>query len=769
MDIGQILAGMIGGGEMRIHLIGVAGSGMSGIAGLLLALGHKVSGSDKVTTQETERLAGIGLDFKCPQSAENVRGADLVIFSSAIKPGNPEYDEAHNLGLSMVRRAEALAAVMNCKQGIVIAGMHGKTTTSSMSAHVLRTGGLKPSHYVGAEIPILGTNAHWDADGAHFVAEGDESDGTLVLYHPLHSIVLNIEPEHLDHYESLDHIDAVYRQFTEQTAGHVFYCADDPGAVRVCADHPRAISFGENTEADYRYQVVLSRAFLSRFKVFRHGAFLGDFTLNVPGRHNISNAAAVIALATELGVTPEKIAKAFDSFRGARRRFEVIYRSDQFMVVDDYGHHPSEVRATLATARGVGSKRVMVMFQPHRYSRTLALKDEFAVAFKDADHLVVADIYPASEAPIPGVTGQMLVDAVLATGQKNVTYQPDRRRLYLDMGRLLKPGDLIITLGAGDIHEQSRALGQDLARMEELQTVMGDGVLKLYEPMSRHTTMRVGGPAQFWAEPETESGFARLVRHCARNSLPFMLIGRGSNLLVRDGGIRGVVIHPVRGEFARLDANADGTITAGAGVKMKDLAYKAKELGLGGFEWMEGIPGNVGGSLRMNAGAMGAETFDSVVSVRFVDREGVIHERRRDEMEIHYRNVPTLKDNYALSAVFKGQPAPVEQIEQRLDESHQKRRKSQPAASSAGCIFKNPAEIPAGKLIDELGLKNTAIGGARVSKTHGNFIVNDSNATATDILALIAEVREAARRKRGIELETEVQIVGEEKGFHEQP
>src|SRR5579862_9604590 len=301
MDTGQILAEILVGGELRIHLLGVAGSGMSGIAGLLLALGHHVSGSDKVTTVEVERLQKLGLEFHPTHDARPVAGADLVIYSSAIRPGNVGYDEAVRTGKSMVRRADAVAAVMNCKKGIVVAGMHGKTTTSSMAAHVLRAGGVKPSHYVGAEIPILGTNAHWDGEGEYFVAEGDESDGTLALYRPEHVIILNIEEEHLDYYKNLAAIETVFNTLLDRTRGSVFYCADDANAARVCSARPRAISYGESAEADYRFQTVLSKAFRSQFKVFRRGTWLGDFTLNVPGRHNVSNATCVIALATELG------------------------------------------------------------------------------------------------------------------------------------------------------------------------------------------------------------------------------------------------------------------------------------------------------------------------------------------------------------------------------------------------------------------------------------------------------------------------------------
>jgi UDP-N-acetylenolpyruvoylglucosamine reductase len=272
--------------------------------------------------------------------------------------------------------------------------------------------------------------------------------------------------------------------------------------------------------------------------------------------------------------------------------------------------------------------------------------------------------------------------------------------------------------------------------------------------------LRVGGPAQFWVEPRSENAFAELIRVCRHENLPMFVIGRGSNLLVRDGGIRGVVVHPSGGEFDRVEV-VNGEITAGVGAKLKQVAYAGKSAGIGGLEWMEGIPGEVGGALRMNAGAMGSETFDNVVRVRYLDPEGNPHTKTPGELEIHYRHVPSLQRNYAVSAVFRGTPTATEEILRRLQDSQQKRRTTQPAASSAGCIFKNPGPCPAGKLVDELGLKNLNVGNARVSDVHGNFIVNDGGATAVEVLELIDKIKATAREKRGIELETEVQIVGE--------
>ena len=475
MDTVQILPEILVGGELKIHLIGVAGSGMSGIAGLLLALGHGVSGSDHARTLEIDRLEKLGLRFHLGQEAANVADADLIIFSSAIRPGNAEYDEALRTGRNMVRRADALAAIMNCKKGIVICGMHGKTTTSSMAAHVLKVGGLQPSHYVGAEIPILGTNANWDAEGEHFVVEGDESDGTLALYHPEHAIVLNVEEEHLDYYADLAAIDAVFLQLLAQTRGKVIYCADDANAARVCGSHPGAVSYGESHTARYRFDDVHAKDFQSHFLIVRDGESLGAITLNVPGRHNVSNAVSVIALATELGIPFPKIAEALESFRGARRRFEIKYRSDRYMIVDDYGHHPSEVKATLATAKNTGRKRVLCMFQPHRYSRTVKLKDEFGRAFHCADVGFIADVYPASEPPIPGVSGQTIVDAMRKEGHENAIFEPDRKKIAIEVGRMLEPGDCVLSLGAGNIHEAASFLAKDVAMLDELARAHGAG------------------------------------------------------------------------------------------------------------------------------------------------------------------------------------------------------------------------------------------------------------------------------------------------------
>jgi UDP-N-acetylmuramate--alanine ligase len=659
-------------------------------------------------------------------------------------------------------RAQCLAAILHTRKGIVVAGTHGKTTTSAMTAHVMREAGLDPSHYVGAEIPVLGANARWNEQGEHLVAEGDESDGTLVLYHPEHAIVLNIEAEHLDHYRDLDQIREVFGRLLDQTSGTIVCCGEDPVAREMAAGRERVLTYGWS-DADYTAVDVRDLRGSSVFTVLRRGERLGEVELGIPGRHNVLNALAAIAMADSLGADFTAVARALAVFAGAKRRFETRYLSGRFRIIDDYGHHPTEIAATLATARLLGPERLVVLFQPHRYTRTQALSDDFGRVLLAADLVFVTDVYPASEPPIDGVDGGMVVEAVRRHGGTRVEYLPQLATAHHTVGNQLRPGDLLVTLGAGNVHEAGTRIAGDLEVIEELARLAADDELELalYEPMRKHTTMMVGGPAQYWIEPLSSRAFAAAVGYCRERGIPIRVVGRGSNLLVRDGGIRGAVIHPVKGEFAAVTVAGD-RITAGAGVRLKRLASAAAAAGIGGFEWMEGIPGNVGGSLRMNAGAMGVEAFDQVVEVTLLDEFGAIVTKGRDEIEAHYRNVPELRRSFVLRAVFRGSPDDPEAIRRRTGDMQGKRRESQPQAASAGCVFKNPEPVPAGKLVDDLGLKGAEIGGARVSHEHGNFIVNQGGASAADVMALIEKIRREARQARGIELETEVKILGEE-------
>ena len=746
---------------VRIHLIGVAGSGMSGLARMLLEMGHRVSGCDCVTSQETEKLQQAGLAFSSPHSPTPVQDAEVVVYSSAIREENVALKAARERNCLCIRRAECLAAILNNKKGIVVAGTHGKTTTSSLSAHLLRECRLRPCHYVGAEIPVLGANAHWNEDSAYLVAEGDESDGTLVNYLPEHSIILNIEAEHLDFYRDIDHIKSVFDRLCSQTRGKIIYCKSDPHAREVCSVYPNSISYGWQ-DADYTATDVVAKSGRSLFTINYKGEPLGRVELGIPGQHNVLNSLAATALALELGCDFAGITRGLASFAGARRRFETKYLSRNYRIVDDYGHHPSEIAATLQTAHSLKPERLVVLFQPHRYTRTKLLRNDFGKALQNVDSLYVTDIYPASEKPIPGITGQTIVDAVQEQGPVEAHFLPGLKLAHHILGNRLRPGDLFLTLGAGNVHEVGARIAKDLRVLAEMQLECGAEIpCRLYEPMSKHTTLGVGGEAQYWVEPTNTTEAQAVVNFFKDRNVPVYIVGRGSNLVVRDGGIRGAVIHLTTGEFEKLEL-IGSRIVAGAGVKLKKLAGFAARHGISGFEWMEGIPGCVGGSLRMNAGCMGKDMWGIFCSAKAMTKDGELICCEKAAMQsAQYRLMPDFEHNVVLEATFEGSPAPTLDIEQRMKEYHARRKAAQPTEPSAGCTFMNPPELPAGRLIEELGLKGCSIGGAQVSAVHANFIVNTGGAKATDVTELIDLIRNKAREQRGITLKTEVQVIGE--------
>ncbi|MCD8071529.1 MAG: UDP-N-acetylmuramate--L-alanine ligase [Akkermansiaceae bacterium] len=746
---------------MRIHLIGVAGAGMSGLARMLLEMGHLVSGCDRVSSDDTENLQSCGLRFFCPHTAAAVADAEVVIYSSAIRPDNVALLAAREKGIPCVRRAECLAAILNGKRGVVVAGTHGKTTTSSMTTHLLREGRLRPCHYVGAEIPVLGANAHWTEDSEYLVAEGDESDGTLVNYLPEHSIILNIEAEHLDFYRDLGEIKAVFDRLCRQTRGRIFYCAADPGACDVCSRYSNAVSYGWD-HADYTAADVSEMRGRTLFTIRRQGCELGRVELGIPGRHNVLNALAAAAAALEMGCDFPSIMRGLSSFAGARRRFETKYLSPAYRIVDDYGHHPTEIAATLQTARSFRPRRLVVLFQPHRYTRTQMLQDDFGRVLQSVDALYVTDVYPASELPIEGVSGRTVVDAVHRYGPVETTYLPQLSRAHHSVGNALQPGDLLLTLGAGNVHEVGTRIMRDLSVLEDItRNVSSSITARLYEPMSRHTTMHVGGPAQFWLEPSEFEIMRQAVNFFKDRNFPVRIVGGGSNMIVRAGGIRGAVFHPTGGEFDELRVEGNRVI-AGAAVRLRKVAAAAARAELTGLEWMDGIPGQVGGSLRMNAGAMGADMWRCFESALCLDEDGEIRTHFREDMEeATYRSIAEFRTNFVLQATFRGTPGKAAAIREATEAYRRRRRRTQPLEPSAGCTFINPPGIAVGRLIDELGLKGFVHGGAMISPVHANFIVNTGTATPEQITELIDIIRRRVQEERGVTLRTEVQVIGE--------
>jgi UDP-N-acetylmuramate--alanine ligase len=459
---------MFRGRVRHVHFVGIGGIGMSGLAEVLRTLEFDVSGSDLKPNDSTRRLEGLGVRVFLGHAAENVSDADVVVYSSAIGPQNPEFARARELEIPIIPRAEMLAELMRTRYAVTIAGSHGKTTTTSLVATVLRAAGLDPTVVVGGKVNALGTNAR-HGEGDLFVAEADESDGSFLKLTPTIAVVTNIDAEHLDHYGTHE---AVKDAFVAHANRVPFY-----GLCVLCIDHPsvqdilprverRYVTYGVSRQAGYRAKSLRFEGLATHFEAFRRNDPLGTFVIHMPGAHNVLNALAVIAVADELEVPLDVTREAIAGFHGVQRRFTVLGqpnhakgdRRGDVMIVDDYGHHPAEIEATLDAAQGGFDRRVVVAFQPHRYTRTKLLFEEFTRAFNKADVLLVTDVYPAGEKPIEGATGEELADAIRAHGHRAVTFVRDKKQVAAALADVVEPGDLVIALGAGDINASAREL-----------------------------------------------------------------------------------------------------------------------------------------------------------------------------------------------------------------------------------------------------------------------------------------------------------------------
>ena len=454
----------------RIHFVGIGGIGMSGIAEVLLNLGYKVSGSDLKSSAVTQRLASLGALIFEGHGAENVSDAEVVVTSSAISAENPEVARAHELHIPVIQRAEMLAELMRLKYGIAIAGMHGKTTTTSMVAAVLAAGGLDPTVVVGGRVDAMGSNARL-GKSQYLVAEADESDRSFLKLSPILSVVTNIDREHMDCYRNMRDVKKTFIEFMDRVPfyGMIVACNDDPLLRRLLSDvQRRTVTYGTRTGSDFQVKIPTLAAQnagrmghpnsedprpYSRFTVRYREQDLGEFTLHVPGVHNVLNATAAIAVGIGLDVSVDAIRAALDQFRGVDRRFQLRGVVAGISVIDDYGHHPTEIKATLAAARQCGFRKVHVIFQPHRYTRTRDLMEEFTSAFNDADSLFVLDIYAASEKPIEGINSEALAQKIREKTVKVGRYESSAPEAIEAAAAVAEEGDMILTLGAGSVSQ----------------------------------------------------------------------------------------------------------------------------------------------------------------------------------------------------------------------------------------------------------------------------------------------------------------------------
>ncbi|MCP4649243.1 MAG: UDP-N-acetylmuramate--L-alanine ligase [PVC group bacterium] len=450
----------------RVHFIGIGGVGMSALAQILVTQGYHVSGSDLKRTKITSRLEALGAKIFYTHCAENVSDAELIVYSSCISNTNPEIILAKEKGIFLVRRAELLAWLMDTKIGIAISGAHGKTTTTAFIAYILKKSGLCPSYAVGADVEVLSGNAE-NGSGRYFVAEADESDGSFLCIYPEIAVITNIDKEHLDYYENLDHIISSYGQFAHNVSPTGLICCygEDERIRKALEGYTgRIITYGLSNKCDVYAQDILYQEMDTEFVCSYQGKEIGVFKLQIPGAHNVLNALASIVVGLEVGLTPDSIRQALAEFHGVNRRFQIRYRIGKITIIDDYAHHPTEITATLKAAQGMNKSRIIGVFQPHRYSRTKFLKEEFGSCFSLADQVIITDIYAACETPIDGVAAKTIYEQVRKNGHENVQLIP-RDKINKHLAAIAKEGDILMLLGAGDINALSDDLAQKISEI----------------------------------------------------------------------------------------------------------------------------------------------------------------------------------------------------------------------------------------------------------------------------------------------------------------
>jgi UDP-N-acetylmuramate--L-alanine ligase/UDP-N-acetylenolpyruvoylglucosamine reductase len=775
----------------RFHFVGIGGISMSGLARILHDWGYAVSGSDRQASAATDLLRKLGIEVQIGHEQSALAGrADVLVVTPRAIPGAPnEIRAAVANRAEVVRRGQLLGMIANARVNIAASGSHGKSTTSGMLTSALTELGADPSYSVGAMVGTTGRNAD-SGTGPHMVVEADEYDRALLWLKPDVAIVSTVSFDHPDCFADQADYDRAFIDFARRVrpGGTYIISTDDPGCDRVAAavrELPdfagRIVTFGDQEGADWSY-----RRTGDGWEVIDPDDAARPLALQVPGAHNVANATAAIIALTSLGFSTEDAIRGVEAFSGVGRRFEHKGCVGGVDVLDDYAHHPDEIRATLLGTRDrYPGRRRVVLFQPHTYSRTAMLLDQFAAALAEAEVPVLLDVYPAGEENAWDVTSQTVADRM--SREAPVLATPDDAEAWL--AGHVEPGDVVLTLGAGDVTVVGDRVVEALRRREstlpEAETAPRRGVRRPAETlplpgteasiqrdatMSMHTTVRLGGPADFLLRASTPELIEAAAAWASAEGLPITVIGGGSNLLVSDDGIRGLVVvvrTPGQRAGAMLEAEDEGDavlVRVAAQAPISWVGRTCAERGWAGMDWAVGLPGQIGGAIVNNAGAHGTETKDHLVGLEVLE-DGVLREYDRSWLEPAFRmtrikGAPRPRPWIVTRAIFrlpKGDPAALVAL---ADEHAQFRKDTQPTGACSGSIFVNPEGDFAGRLLEQAGVKGLAIGGARFSDKHANWIVNTGGATAADAWELIQRAREIVREREGIVLRPEIERVG---------
>ncbi len=746
----------------RILTLGAGGAGMTPLSLYLHESGCKVDAYDDAFRQPIRELL-LSRGVRLPDSPILPADLDQVVFSTAIKDSHPLLSQALEKGVAVSRRGEALAGILQDKKLVAVVGSHGKTTTAAMLVHLLGFIDLPFGYLVGGWFREGLPPARW-SQGEWVVAEVDESDGSIEAFSPEITVALNCDWDHVDLYNGVDELQAAFGRLFARTKSKVIvrqgHALEQLARVTATCEIE---TFGPDGDFDASVKDVSPELIIRRPSNKRNVTEL----VRAMGEFNGWNAIAALAACQAIG--DEAPLGRLRSFPGLQRRQVVLHETSQRVIMEDYAHHPTELQAVLNGFRSQWPNHATtVVFQPHRFSRQEGLRESFAKVLSQVDQLHLLPTYGAGETPTEDGRPEGLL-ALLPARLRGTQVHHSFSELRQAIGNQKNPNGVLF-LGAGDIERHAAAF----AHLEETKgdlwlafayylrdRLSNAAELRMNEPLSEKTTLRVGGKARLYCEPAGAEDLRELILAVRLFGLPLFALGRGSNLIVPAEGYEGVVFC-MRGkgwrevEMARADA-----LMVGSGVRLKEICLFAASQGLEGFEFLEGIPGSLGGALRMNAGAMGGTIFDLVENVTVMTSQGERREMLRDEFDARYRECPELEAAFVLNATLRSRSKATKgQILDRLRSFSKIRNESQPREASAGCIFRNPGGQSAGRLIDEEGLKGFRVGAAEVSRKHGNFIVNRGGATTEDVLSLIRLVRGKVKETRGIELVPEVKLMG---------
>lgn len=766
----------------HVHLIGIGGTGLSAIAQILLDRGYIVSGSDRVASPLFKAITAAGAKTFLGHSPENIVGADLVVRSSAIPDDNPEIIAAQSSGTPILKRSAFLAELTQEKQTLAIAGTHGKTTTTAMLTWILDQMEQDPSFIIGGVVKSLGCNAR-AGSGPYFVIEADEYDNMFLGLSPKVAVITNIEHDHPDFFPTEDVYHQAFVHFLYQTVpgGTALLCLDDPQTRELYGEttSPKftLLGYGTSSDADYQAVDITTQGGLPHFKLCHKEPdgeiqVLGEVALNIPGRHNVVNATAALAVIHQLDLSVPSAIEALHSFTGAGRRFEVVGEVNGITIIDDYGHHPTEIGATLEAARSrFPDQRIWAIWQPHTYSRTQMLAPFFTNALDLADHIIVLKIYAAREKD----AGYSAENIAVGLPQGKATYIPELRDATTHLLKTLAPGDVAIVFSAGDATQISQDLIEGLRRNQnkkdtpesillmELKDVFG---VQMHEKasMANFTTARVGGLVPALIEINTLDELVKAATILWDRDYPFFVLGSGSNILVSDHGLDRIILLN-RANQIHIDPDLDPPcVTAESGAILGTVARQSALKGLSGMEWAAPVPGTVGGAVYGNAGAHGSDMEKSLKMAKILHKTNGIQEWTTEELAYQYRSSILKREHtpvVILSATFQVEKSSREEAWERIKTYQAHRKQTQPPGASMGSMFKNPTGDYAGRLIEAAGLKGFRIGNAEVSPIHANFIINLEGATAQEIWQLMKTVQEKVYQEFGIALEPEIELLGE--------